>query len=230
MMNSFSRRLLIAAIAWLVMTCAICATVRADESTPAQRTAPAALGEKAPHDPGGGAGQMHPEQMADIRDIQGPVHIPSLWDYAGLFIAALIGAAIAGIAVFVAMRYRSRRHIPTADEIALAQLAQAGQLIAEGQAKEFCIQVSDCVRTYIESRFHQRAAHRTTEEFLNDMLTVEGHELGAHKELLADFLRYCDLAKFAKWSFSSEEMENMLGAARKFVEETRAPQEAASHP
>ncbi len=38
--------------------------------------------------------------------------------------------------------------------------------------------------------------------------------------MLADFLHHCDLAKFARWILSIEEMENMLQSARTFVIET----------
>jgi hypothetical protein len=38
--------------------------------------------------------------------------------------------------------------------------------------------------------------------------------------LLADFLRHCDLAKFARWILSIEEMKTMLQSAQNFVLET----------
>jgi hypothetical protein len=45
----------------------------------------------------------------------------------------------------------------------------------------------------------------------------------SHRELLADFLRHCDLAKFARWILSIEEMETMLQSAHNFVLETGTP-------
>jgi len=39
---------------------------------------------------------------------------------------------------------------------------------------------------------------------------------------LSEFLNYCDLAKFARWSLDAQEMERMLASARHFVETTAA--------
>jgi hypothetical protein len=44
--------------------------------------------------------------------------------------------------------------------------------------------------------------------------------LAHHRDLLADFLRHCDLAKFARWILSVGEMETMLQSAHNFVLET----------
>jgi hypothetical protein len=41
--------------------------------------------------------------------------------------------------------------------------------------------------------------------------------LAHHRESLADFLRHCDLAKFARWILSTEEMTTMLQSAHDFV-------------
>jgi hypothetical protein len=38
--------------------------------------------------------------------------------------------------------------------------------------------------------------------------------------LLGDFLRHCDLAKFARWILSNDEMETMLQSAHNFVLDT----------
>jgi hypothetical protein len=96
-------------------------------------------------------------------------------------------------------------------------------------AREFSIEVSEIVRSYIESRFQVRAAHQTTEEFLHNLLEPSDALLGAHQELLAEFLHHCDLAKFARWILSIEEMEAMHRIACVFVVETgKASTPAAS--
>jgi hypothetical protein len=41
--------------------------------------------------------------------------------------------------------------------------------------------------------------------------------LAHHRDSLADFLRHCDLAKFARWSLSVSQMEAMLDSAKAFV-------------
>jgi hypothetical protein len=108
-------------------------------------------------------------------------------------------------------------------EIALDRLEEAHALMQPENAREFSITVSEIVRHYIEDRFHVGAARRTTEEFLYDLLESSDALLAGHRALLADFLHHCDLAKFALWVLSIEEMENMLQSARTFVIETGRP-------
>ena len=92
------------------------------------------------------------------------------------------------------------------------------------QAQAFAFAVSNAVRLYIEDRFQEKAARRTTEEFLHDLLGRDGSPLAPFAAPLQDFLQHCDLAKFARWSLSGDDMRNMHGSARRFVEET-APRE-----
>ncbi len=91
------------------------------------------------------------------------------------------------------------------------------------KAYQFSIAVSEIVRNYIEQRFQVRAAHRTTDEFLHDLLTHSQTALTVHQPLLADFLEHCDLAKFARWQHSVPQMEAMHQSACTFVIETGKP-------
>jgi len=99
-------------------------------------------------------------------------------------------------------------------------LAEARALMQPENAREFSITVSEIVRQYIEVRFQVWAARRTTEEFLHDLIDPSDVSLAHHRDLLADFLRHCDLAKFARWILSVGEMEIMLQSAHNFVLET----------
>jgi hypothetical protein len=158
----------------------------------------------------------------DIRDIRGPKHIPSprlwpSWLAGGLALAAL---------GYAAWRWNRRRALAAAKlpyEIALDRLEEARALMQPENAREFSITVSEIVRHYIEARFHVCAARRTTEEFLHELIGPSDALLASHQSLLADFLQHCDLAKFARWILSLEEMENMLQSARTFVIETAKP-------
>jgi len=158
---------------------------------------------------------------ADIRDIRGPKPIPSPW----LWAAWLAGGLAVGALGYGAWRW-SRRALAKSKlpyQIALDRLEEARALMHTEDAREFSIAVSEIVRHYIEDRFHVFAARRTTEEFLYDLLESSDALLAGHRELLADFLRHCDLAKFARWILSIEEMENMLQSARTFVIATGNP-------
>jgi hypothetical protein len=158
----------------------------------------------------------------DILDIRGPKHIPSPW----LWPAWLAGGLALAALGYGAWRWNRRRALATAKlpyEIALDRLEEARALMQPENAREFSITVSEIVRHYIEERFQVRAARRTTEEFLYDLLEPSDALLGSHRGLLADFLHHCDLAKFARWILSIEEMETMLQSARTFVLETGRP-------
>ena len=158
----------------------------------------------------------------DIRDIRPPMHIPYGWLWA-VYVAG--GLGLAGLA-FAAWRWQQRQaraHRKPLYELALEQLEAARALMEPDQAYPFSIAVSEIVRTYIEQRFQARAAHRTTEEFLHDLLSEQHALLTAHQPLLADFLGHCDLAKFARWHLSVPQMEAMHQSACTFVIETGKP-------
>jgi len=159
----------------------------------------------------------------DIRDIRGPKHIASPW----LWPLWLTGGAMLAGLLYAGWRWNRRRTLIAAllpYEIALAKLEEARRLMQPENAREFSITVSEIVRHYIEVRFQVWAARRTTEEFLHDVVDQSDAMLTDHRELLDDFLRHCDLAKFARWILSVEEMENMLQSAHTFVLKTgRSP-------
>ena len=158
----------------------------------------------------------------DIRDIRGPKHIPSPW----LWPAWVAGGLALGALGYAVWRWNRRRAIAAAKlpyEIALDRLEEARALMQPENAREFSITVSEIVRNYIEDRFQVRAARRTTEEFLHELLEPSDSMLASHCGLLADFLIHCDLAKFARWILSIQEMETMLQSARTFVLETCKP-------
>lgn len=156
----------------------------------------------------------------DIRDIRGPISIPSPWRWLWFVAGA---TAVLGL-LYGAWRWY--RLFMTAKakqpyEIALARLEEAKALMKPEQAREYSFAVSEITRDYIEKRFHERAAWRTTEEFLHDLLRRSGIALAAHQPLLEDFLHHCDLAKFGRWELDVPQMESMHESARTFILSTR---------
>ncbi len=123
-------------------------------------------------------------------------------------------------------RWKQRRRAPRAllpFEIALQRLEDIRKLLESASAREFSIAVSDIVRQYIEVQFSVTATHRTTEEFLRDLLESTNASLAAHRNLLAEFLNQCDLAKFAGVSLSKPILESLHRSARSFVIESSKP-------
>ena len=161
---------------------------------------------------------------ADIHDIRGPIHIPYAWLWILYVVLGLISIAL----LFWLYRFWKHRHqalAPLPHQIALEQLQEAIALMQAGRAREFSILVSSVIRSYIEKRFQIYAAHRTTEEFLHDLLADTSSPLVVYFGSLEDFLKHCDLAKFARWSLSASEMQSMYESACKFIEETKPNRE-----
>jgi hypothetical protein len=159
----------------------------------------------------------------DIRDIRGPKPLASPWV---ILFTAIAGLLVAGSG-YAAWRWDRRRLHTVAklpSEIALERLERARALMHPSEGREFSIEVSSIVRSYIESRFRLKAARRTTDEFLHDLVESADSSLAAHRALLAGFLQACDLAKFGGWNLPTLDMEAMLQDARRFVVESAKPE------
>ena len=157
----------------------------------------------------------------DIRDIRAPYLIPADWR-----VAVLAGAAAVLLLALLWWgwrRLRARQPQLTLLQRTLQQLEGTRSLMVAGDARAFAAAVSDVVREYVEVRFNVLATQRTTAEFLRDCLGQVGSALQAHEQALGEFLKFCDLAKFARWSLNGQDMQGMLASARHFVETTAAP-------
>ena len=159
-----------------------------------------------------------------LRDIRGPV---SLAYHINLFF--LFGVLVFLFILVLLWLFLSRRKktLPgvlgrPAHEIAYEQLELLKQkdLIRQGKIKEYCGEISDITRHYLENRFLLKAPEMTTEEFL--FYVRDYSQLAAgHKGLLKEFLLVCDLVKFAKYLPLAEEAEVIFVSAKKFVDETK---------
>ncbi len=110
---------------------------------------------------------------------------------------------------------------------ALAALDQLSSLLGEGDGRVYAIESSGVVREYIERRFGLRAPVLVTGEFLEnakDSPYLASH----HPELLADYLRCCDLLKFGRRRADRAELERIHAAAIRFVMESRFTREEAT--
>jgi hypothetical protein len=160
----------------------------------------------------------------DIRDIRGPKFVLPTW----LWYAVAAGVLLLGLIIYGIVRWRRsrrRERVLTHFELALKRLEEIRALMQPQKAREFSIAVSDIVREYIEQRFNATATHRTTEEFLHDLLDSSNTTLAKHRTLLSDFLHQCDLVKFAGMSLTTRNMESLHHSAEAFVQETATPDE-----
>jgi hypothetical protein len=161
-----------------------------------------------------------PAVDAALRDIKPPVDIPTGWEWLWWTAGAL---ALATLAYFAWRYWRNRpAKVPLEPPVpahvrAKLKLKEALALI--GQPKPFCTLVSDTIRFYLEERFNFRAPERTTEEFLHE-LRGTNLLLPDQKETLGEFLKRCDLVKFARYEPGEPELRDLYDSALRLVEET----------
>jgi hypothetical protein len=159
-----------------------------------------------------------------LRDIKPPVEIPTGWLWAIWVAGALLLAALG----YFAWRYWQKRQAQMAIIPIIPPHVRAKQKLQEalgllGQPREFCIMVSDTIRYYLEERFTFRAPERTTEEFLYELRQTE-LLTPDQKESLGDFLKRCDLVKFARYEPGEPELRDLHDSALRLVEETEPVQ------
>ena len=158
----------------------------------------------------------------DILGINGPVDIPSGWEWLWWTLGILLFALLA---YWLTKKLLSRIKIvrtPTVPRIpphtiARRKLSEAMKWI--GDPYRFCTVVSDALREYIEGQFDLHAPERTTDEFLDELRNDESLSQ-PQKDLVAGFLNACDLVKFAKESPAQERLEQLHRSALNLVEET----------
>ena len=113
----------------------------------------------------------------------------------------------------------SARAMVKAQEDALAELERLFALIERGESRPYAQESSGIVRRYIEARFHLSAPRQSTEEFLEGAQNSPRLE-PKHQDSLREFLRICDLLKFARTFANRDELTSLHGAAVNFVKET----------
>lgn len=155
-----------------------------------------------------------------LRDIKPPAEFPNPWLWVAIGVAVLALIAMA-VGLFIYLRTR-RKQVPVVPPVpphirAKQKLQEALDLIA--QPKPFCTLVADTVRLYLEERFTFHAPERTTEEFLYELQNTN-RLLPDQKESLGDFLKSCDLVKFARYEPREIELRELHGSAVRLVEET----------
>lgn len=164
----------------------------------------------------------------DIRGAKPLVEIPvppkppvALW-------SGIAGAVVlAAIAWFIWRKLRARKRRTSLPEVALAELSQLESTRDELAAEAFADRAAGTVRNYIAGRFGIVAPRRTTEEFLRDLAGDANSPLAGESDHLREFLKSCDLAKFAGSQLDAGQRTELLQSARRFVTATAAPQPAS---
>jgi len=175
------------------------------------------------------------DETGDIRDLKGPLGIPLSATTVGLWALALLVAAGLAWAIYRFTRRRGEGPegavpaLPSRPphEVALESLErlEASPLLDRGEVKEYHIQVSDILRTYVEGRFRVPALEMTTED-ITAGLRKAGVDSGV-RDRFGSFLYPCDMVKFAKSRPDAAASQAVLAQGRELVEETIREQRSA---
>ena len=159
----------------------------------------------------------------DIRDIKGPVQVPSpVW----IVLGVLAGAAALAVLILLGYRRWKKRKpaVPVLlpHEWALQELdgLLASHLLESEKFKEFTERLSWIFRHYVEKGFGLMAPERTTEEFIAEMRKQKEFNKD-QQDLVGQFLAFCDKIKFAKYAPVTSEMSQGVMIVRDFVRETK---------
>jgi len=163
---------------------------------------------------------------ADLKPPKGLIGYRNIWPYIWAALAVL------GISFLIWWWQRRKKRlaliasgiipgvpVKPAEDIAreaLEELAASG--LAETAVKIFYVRLSDILRRYIEGKFGIPAMDRTTAELLPE---IRRHSV--MRDLNAEFRIFfedCDLAKFAKYVPSQDDIATDLARARRVVDET----------
>ncbi len=174
---------------------------------------------------------MNPQPGLLIDDLQ-LLEPPEPFRLNGWIIA---GAVLAMILLWRFLKWRRstktvRGHqaaLKRAQADALAALEKLFALIERGESRPYAVESSAIIRRYIEDRFGLSAPRQSTEEFLITAQHSPRLET-RHQQSLSEFLRICDLLKFARTLADRSELKALHDAAIAFVKETRPAKEAAT--
>ena len=166
----------------------------------------------------------------DIRAIKAPLDMPRNWLL--LLPWVLLVGGLLALGYWLYRRYRGRERTTVACletpkparppyEVAYEALErlEAKRLPERGEIKQYFIEVSEIIRTYLEGRYPIDALEMTSCEVLT-ALEQMGLKSAVY-DLFPPFFERADLVKFAKHRPDLEACRAMIPMARRLVDETR---------
>jgi len=168
------------------------------------------------------------EQRAELKidDIEDVLEMPRQASFAWVWALVVIAVtAAAGLWLYLRRKRVKElvRIFKPAHELAYERLRALVKedLVGAAKIKEFYERISDILRHYIEHRFSLRAPERTTEEFLAELANTEVLPT-AEKQRLGEFLKHCDLVKFAKHNPTTQQIQETFDLVKDFIEKTKS--------
>lgn len=169
----------------------------------------------------------HPDQFNGPHDV---IEQPFTWSWS-LIASVVIGLALIVIIVAIAVRLSDPKLItrkvvinpPTPAHVTAISHIEKIKHQSLTDTKQYYMELTEALRTYIEKRFGFSAREMTTGEII-DQLTLVGNEQALFE--LKEVLLTADLVKFAKHSTTLSEQDKSLVQALDYVQTTKQqPQE-----
>ena len=163
-----------------------------------------------------------------FKPIKDVIYVDWSWlDYVWYILAGVVLLVlIVAVVVYLIKKKKQAPPVPegpkeTLQEKALRQLREldAKQLWQQGKVKEYYVELTDILRSYIEERFSTPAMELTTDELL---YKAQVHrELQPYQTALSVILTTADLAKFAKAQPAPQEHTDVMMRAIEIVEKSK---------
>jgi hypothetical protein len=154
------------------------------------------------------------------------VRIPPWWQspwFILVVLASLVVLILAGRRLYIRLHLKVSPPEPETQVpielphlIALRRLEELRAKMDELGPYRLTIECSWVLRKYIEARFKLRIVYQTTREFLGHAQTHSALS-EEQRQSLGQYLRFCDMVKFARRGASREEMVQLLDYAVAFV-------------
>jgi hypothetical protein len=171
------------------------------------------------------------DETGDIRAVKDPLEIPRNWLLLLPWVLLICGSA--ALSYWIYRRYRARER-PLGQPLVSAtpprpphEIAHEAldrledkRLLERGETKQYFIEVSEILRTYLEARYPIDALEMDSHEVLDELKRV-GLEPEVF-DLFPPFFNRADLVKFAKHRPNMETSRDMIPMARLLVDETKA--------
>lgn len=165
-----------------------------------------------------------------FRDIKGPLNAPITFDEILPYLIAAVAILFLIVGIIIYLKKR-KKNIPApiaAPKVVIPPHIEAlenlrklkdEKLWQNGFEKEYHIQLSDIIRTYIEKRFGVTALEQTTDEIIRHSRTIDSIDESLRNKL-KHILVLSDMVKFAKELPLPNENELSMNYAFEFVQGT----------
>lgn len=177
------------------------------------------------------------QAIKDIKEIRSETYTAGNnevgnWLLKHWYVPAGILLLVLALVVYLLRRNRKEPEVPKVPEIVLPlheqllidlEQLEARQLWQNNQVKQYYVELTDLLRTYVEKRFKVKALEQTTVQLIQNLKTSSINPEAL--QILKNILEQSDMVKFAKAQPTGYENQALMDNARGFAIMTRVVEE-----